>query len=201
MGVAFSGFLALLGEAGHELARPFGKKSGREADRQFAHHMTAHHQVGIRMLKLAVAKGVRPEFLKLNELMLVEHLTQTEILCKWWKSWCGGDMPDITPHHYVQMPGMPAPAASKELEHFDGLAFETRYLPLMIFHHEGGIQMAVEKWQRGSDPRRRLWADQIRHSQRGQVERMHELNRILQDGDAHLDEHMPRENIQMRRGV
>lgn len=46
----------------------------------------------------------------------------------------------------------------------------------MTSHHEVGIQMADAAWRSGSDPRLRLFADQIRHAQGGQLPRMRAID-------------------------
>lgn len=42
----------------------------------------------------------------------------------------------------------------------------------MIQHPSGAIEMAAEAWRKAPDPRVRLFADQIWHTQVGQIGRM-----------------------------
>ncbi|MCZ7572536.1 MAG: DUF305 domain-containing protein [Ardenticatenaceae bacterium] len=169
--------LTALVRAGYGPPWPFAAKQAREYDRTFLHHMTAHHQIGERLATMAVEKGIRHEFCVLNELILAEHQAEIDLMCDWWRRWYKEEMPTITAKEYMEIAGMPAPAAIKELETLEGLDFEEHYLPIMIFHHEGAITMANNAWEQAGDPRLRILADSIRHSQRGQIERMAALFR------------------------
>ena len=70
------------------------------------------------------------------------------------------------------MPAMPAPGDVDALETLAGAAFDGRFIPLMIFHHQGALTMADDALERAADPRLRLLASSIRHAQRGQIDWM-----------------------------
>lgn len=73
--------------------------------------------------------------------------------------------------------GLVSGTFSTVVETLEGLAFEERFLPIMILHHQGAIRMADNASEQAGDPRIRILADSIRHSQRGQIERLAALFR------------------------
>ena len=79
------------------------------------------------------------------------------------------------------MPGMVTRDEVLSLEALDGRAFDERFLELMIRHHEGAVTMAKEARGQAADPRVRLFADQVRHPQSGQIRRMEAIRRSLED--------------------
>lgn len=89
-----------------------------------------------------------------------------------WRSWFGDALPDLTPQEHRNMVGMPNPERVRELEQTHGADFQCRYIPTMIFHHEGAISMSNAAIDDAADPRIRLLACTIRHAQQGQIERM-----------------------------
>jgi uncharacterized protein (DUF305 family) len=66
-------------------------------------------------------------------------------------------------------PGTQPHGAVEALAALGGADFETRFLELMLPHHEGAIQMANQVWQSSGDPHLRRFADQIRHAQGAQI--------------------------------
>lgn len=59
---------------------------------------------------------------------------------------------------------MTHPAAVDTLEALSGMAFQERFLTLIIPHHEGAVLMANDAIHHASDPRRRIFGDSIRHT-------------------------------------
>lgn len=86
---------------------------------------------------------------------------------KWWRSWFNGDLPEVGPDERVSIPGIPSRETMAELERLRGMEFEERFLPVMIDHHEGAIEMSRQAWEKAVDPRVKLFAEQIRHAQTG----------------------------------
>ena len=64
------------------------------------------------------------------------------------------------------IPGMPQPQTIAQLSAERGDRFDATFVPVMVAHHRGAIQMADEAWRTAADPRVRLLADSIRHAQR-----------------------------------
>ena len=142
---------------------------------RFLRHMSAHHELGVRMTEAALDKAQRDEVQTLARLMLGEHLAELDVMRSWWESWAGEPMPGITAEEFSSMHGMPRPDELEVMEGLDGVAFERRFLPMMLFHHEGAVLMAAEAIENARDPRVRVFASNIRHTQLGQMHKMTEL--------------------------
>lgn len=156
-------------------ARDDGRRPVDELTLRFLRHMSAHHELGVRMAEAALDKAQRDEVQTLARLMLGEHLAELDVMRSWWQSWTGKPMPGITTDEFASMHGMPRPDELEVMEGMDGIAFEQRFLPMMLFHHEGAVLMAAEAIEYSRDPRVRLFASNIRHTQLGQMHKMTEL--------------------------
>lgn len=111
----------------------------------------------------------------LARLMLGEHEAELRVMRDWWQRWYAEEITPLSDEEYQQMHGMPNPTRLDKLDHLRGAAFEQQFLPVMIEHHEGAIEMVNQLWQQGGDPRILLFADGVRHSQRSQIVRMQAL--------------------------
>lgn len=171
--------LEVLGRAGHELRWPLDKQK-RAYDRSFMRRITAHHQLGVRLAGMVARQAAQDELRMLGRLMQAEQTAEIEVLRLWWRSWVeDADVPPPTPEEQATMPGMPSSDTIAELADLRGAAFEARWLPVMIAHHQGAIAMSDEAWTQAGDPRLRLFAAQVRHAQDGQVKRMAALGRAV----------------------
>jgi uncharacterized protein (DUF305 family) len=104
--------------------------------------------------------------------MAAQQEAEIRIMAQWWRGWYGGEIPPLTPDEVAQMPGMPHPATVDALEDLSGMAFQERFLTLMIPHHEGAVLMASEAIHQAGDPRLRIFGDSIHHTQRNQIAQM-----------------------------
>jgi uncharacterized protein (DUF305 family) len=68
---------------------------------------------------------------------------------------------------------MLAEADLQRAEGASGAAFDRLFVDLMSAHHAGAVAMADEALREAGDPRLKLMAHGIRHSQRGEVALMH----------------------------
>jgi len=121
MAAALGGVLVLLAalealaRTGRELRWPFAGPQARAFDRAFMRRMTAHHEVGIALARLAAKKAVRDELRTLGRLMVAEQRAEIDTLQRWWRGWFTGDLSAPTPEEHAAMPGMPPPGAVEEL--------------------------------------------------------------------------------------
>ncbi len=185
-GAGILGVLTPLSRSGHEVVWPFLTSEGKTFDREFLRNMTAHHQVGVRLSLLAADKAIDDELRMLGRLMAAQQEAEIRIMAQWWCGWYGGEIPPLTPEEVAQMPGMPHPAAVDALEDLSGMAFQERFLTLMIPHHEGAVLMASDAIHHAGDPRLRIFGDSIRHTQRNQIAQMNvEPGAPLTPIDAH----------------
>lgn len=141
-------------------------------DREFLYLMAGHHEAGLELAELAARRAEHDELRALGRLMVAQHVAELELMHDWWRGWFDGDIPPLSPVDREQMYGMPAPEEVGELRGLSGADLDRRFVALMVPHHLGAVRMSNDAWERARDPRVRLFADGIRHSQRGQIERM-----------------------------
>lgn len=156
---------AALGARRRELPWPVDDRS---ADREFLRRMTHHHEIGVMLADLVVARSDHPDLRALARLMAAEQEAQIDAMAGWWASWFGGAIPAMAPDDARQMPGMPSPAELARLESATGPSFERDFAAVMGHHHAGAIEMAEHALTAAADPRVRLLAAQIKHAQIGQ---------------------------------
>lgn len=169
LGLAAVGTLFVLTRAGAAPPWPGLDRAAQAYQASFLRRMTAHHEVGVRLSELAVAKAEAPDLCVLGELMRAGQTSEAEVMRLWWRGWFGGEMPGATPGEHASMPGMPPVGTVGELASLEGCAFDEGFRPVMIAHHKGAIAMAGEALGRAADPRVRLLADAIVHAQGNQV--------------------------------
>jgi uncharacterized protein (DUF305 family) len=152
---------------------------GKDAtfDRTFMRHMRAHHEVGVRLADLSIDRSARVHVQELGRLMVANQSAEIETLDGWWRRWFRGRIPPVPHEDHRQISGMPSAATMHQLEQLDGVEFERRLFPVMIAHHRGAVLMADRAWQDAADVRLRVFAESLRHAQRGQIERMAELQK------------------------
>ena len=150
-------------------------------DGRFLRHMTAHHVIGLRMTRRIADASPDDRLQQLGELMAAEHDAQIDIMRRWWRSWFGGEMPEISAEEYRFMAGMPPEDLLDQLDHLTGIDLDRLFLPAMLRHHEGALVMCNRVLEHGRDPRNWLLARTIRHSQSGQMEEMRRMLRARSD--------------------
>jgi uncharacterized protein (DUF305 family) len=169
--VVLSG-LELLARANREPAWPRLSTQQRSYDATFLRHMAAHHAVGVELATLAASNASTSDLRNLARLMVANQAGEINILERWWRSWIGGSLPPPPADEHAHIPGMPPPDTLVRLKAARGRPFDLAFIPVMIAHHQGAIQMANEAWRSAGDPRVRLMADSIRHAQSRQVAAM-----------------------------
>ena len=164
--------LWLAGKRDREVRLPFVRISPTGPDGEFLRKMTGHHELGLHLADLAAERSDLYDLKKLSELMVAQHRAEIRLMRGWWRSWFGGALPSLTPQERRNMEGMPSPERVRELEQVGGADFRHRFIPTMIFHHEGAISMSNAAIADAADPRVHLLARTIRHAQQRQIERM-----------------------------
>ena len=159
----------------------FAGEDERAHQQSFLRRMAAHYEIGAELARLAAEKAEQDELRVLGRMMVAEQTAEIEIMRRWWRSWYAGDLPPPTPEEHAAMPGMPPPGTIEELAGLSGRAFEERFFAVMLPHHQGAVDIAQDAWHQAVDPRLRLFAYQVRHRQRGQIDRMKAMRRSLAD--------------------
>lgn len=132
------------GHTGLPEVRPIPRGSvATVADVQFMQGMIAHHGQAIRMSQLAAQNGSSPQLLKFAQKIDQSQIAEIAIMQGWLHDH-EQVAPDSSSYHTVTMPGMLTTEQLGELERLRGVAFDRRFLELMIMHHEGAIGMVAD---------------------------------------------------------
>lgn len=156
-----------------------------DADTQFAQMMVVHHEGAIDMAALAVDRATSPQVRALAERIQAAQTPEIDLMTGWLQAWgedpaAGGmdhgamghgDMP----MEGMQMEGMDHGQAMGALDALQGTEFDTRFLELMIAHHEGAVLMAEAELEKGQNPDALEFAQKIIDDQTTEIAEMREL--------------------------
>lgn len=149
------------------------------ADTMFAQMMVVHHKGAIEMAELAIKQGDSAEVRSLAEEILAAQGPEIETMTSWLSVWEEPVMaPDETgqmDHGGMQMEGMSQQEAMAELAGLSGAEFDTRFLELMIAHHEGAVQMAEDVLAEGQNTHAAELAQQIIEAQEAEISQMQDM--------------------------
>jgi uncharacterized protein (DUF305 family) len=146
-------------------------------DQTYMRRMAAHHEQGVALARLAVVHGSEPGLRSVARLMVAAQAGDIGIFRQWHQSWFGTGLPAAAPEEHATMPGMLSAAQLVLLGQRRDAAFDALFVALMSHHHSGAIAMADEAMRRAGDPRLRVMAHAIRHSQRGEIVLMQGVSR------------------------
>ncbi|GAA4292447.1 hypothetical protein GCM10023086_02400 [Streptomyces venetus] len=159
-------------------------------DVSFAQGMIPHHRQALEMARLADGRASSGAVKDLAARIEKAQDPEIKTMTGWLKSW-GEDVPaagggmdgmkgmDHSGSGHDGMPGMMGEADMAELEKSSGKAFDTKFLALMVEHHEGAVKMAtVEKSKGGYGPAKAM-ADDIVTAQNAEIS---EMNKLLGKG-------------------
>lgn len=113
------------------------------ADVQFMQGMIAHHGQAIHMSKLAEARSTNGPLLRLAKKIDQSQASEIQLMQDWLDDQKQA-VPDTAAYHTITMPGMLTASELRELDRLRGVAFDRRFLELMIQHHEGALSMVVD---------------------------------------------------------
>jgi uncharacterized protein (DUF305 family) len=144
------------------------------ADATYAASMLPHHELGVRMSALAVAKAdnvlVRRIAFKMQNYQKAELVS----LGRWARDW------RAKPSDHVH--GMLTADEEADLAKLDGTAFDTKFLTEMIRHHEGAIEMSNTELRDGQEDGARNVAALVVKLQQEQIVEMQGLLTMLSTG-------------------
>ncbi len=149
-----------------------------KADVSFAQDMIPHHRQATEMAGMAASRTQNAKVLDLAQQISAAQKPEITLMSGWLKSW-GKDVPqDMTGMSGMadsNMPGMMSGADMKALEGSSGSVFDTRFLTMMIQHHEGAIEMAKTEAADGTYSAATLLAAQIQKDQNAEILTMQSL--------------------------
>jgi uncharacterized protein (DUF305 family) len=148
------------------------------ADVAFAQDMIPHHQQAVEMSQLAADRAESAEVLELAEEIEGAQAPEITLMTGWLQEWdedLPGEDDGHGDDHSAAMPGMLSDAQMAELADASGPAFDTRFLELMIEHHEGAIEMSRTQLAEGSYGPATELAEEIIAAQQAEIDRMNVL--------------------------
>jgi len=152
------------------LSVPLPLMSGSASeDQRYIRHMTTHHQQGIELAQLGVARAQAPRLRALAALMTASQTGENRIFARWWDGWFTEPMPICSSEERATMPGYLTSPQMAEARAATNAGFDTVFIRLMSLHHAGAVQMADAELRSSGDPRLRLMAHAIRHEQQGEI--------------------------------
>ena len=168
---------------------PAGNEGGEQAhnaqDVAFAQGMIPHHRQALEMARLAADRSASPEVTALAARIEKAQDPEITTMTGWLKTW-GEEVPEPTgsgpgTDHSAHsgMPGMVDGRDMAELEKASGRAFDTKFLTMMVEHHEGAVEMAGTEKAKGRYAPAKALADDIVTAQQAEIT---EMNRFLGKG-------------------
>jgi len=128
------------------------------ADVEFVSMMIPHHYQALIMSRLAPDRSADADVRALASRIDIEQSVEIGSM-QAWQSWNGLEVTDPReayealleqPMHLERM-GMATPAELEDLSAAEGTAFDTLFLQLMIEHHQGAVDMAIDVLVNGGD--------------------------------------------------
>ncbi|EFL31802.1 lipoprotein [Streptomyces viridochromogenes DSM 40736] len=177
------------GHGAHASASEATAGAHNAQDVSFAQGMIPHHRQALEMARLADGRASSGAVKDLAARIEKAQDPEIKTMTGWLKSW-GEDVPaagggmegmDHSGSGHGGMPGMMGEADMAELEKSSGNAFDTKFLALMVEHHQGAVEMAtVEKSKGGYGPAKAM-AEDIITAQNAEIG---EMNKLLGKGNG-----------------
>ena len=154
-----------------------------QADVEFTQNMIAHHEQAVEMAALAEERADSAEVQRLAEQIEAAQQPEIEMMKEWLESW--GEEPlgeedmdhgDMDGQDSSGM-GMMSSDDMAELGAATGAEFDRLFLEMMIEHHRGAIEMAMEVEDAGSLPEVLELAATVIETQEAEVDEMERLLR------------------------
>lgn len=156
--------------------RWIGGDSNGEPDRTFLRHMHAHHQQGIQLARLGIARAQSDHLRQVAKLMVASQAGEVRVFERWWRSWFGASIESCGPSERAEMPGYLSDEKLSKVAEADDAGFDSAFIEAMTIHHKGAVRMADRQLGEGRDIRLRAMAHAIRHEQQGEIALMRGLN-------------------------
>lgn len=155
-----------------------------DADVKFMQDMIAHHAQAVEMSDLLEDRTESEDMQQLGQRISLSQADEMQFMQDWLRERgqpITSSMADHVMHggshgsHTDLMPGMISDEEMAELATLEGHAFDTRYLELMIKHHQGAITMVdtlLETGGSAQDPVLFEFTSEVTTEQTSEIERM-----------------------------
>ncbi|MFG3015158.1 DUF305 domain-containing protein [Streptomyces cinerochromogenes] len=169
--------------AGHGASATAGASAGAHnaQDVAFAQGMIPHHQQALEMAELADGRAASAEVKDLASRIEKAQDPEIRTMTGWLKSWgeevpmAGMDHSDHAGMSGMSGSGMMSEADMAALKKATGKDFDTRFLTLMIAHHQGAVTMAGTEKDKGRYSAATALADDIVTAQNAEIKEMKKL--------------------------
>lgn len=157
---------------GFFLARQL-QPTASQADIAFSQNMSVHHSQAVEMA-MYLRDRTNDDMLKILALdIMLSQQGQIGVMQGWLEMW---GQPAAAPLGTApHMMGMATQEQVNALKTLPSPELEKQFLELMIRHHQGGVAMAQEELQKGSQPLVRRVAENIVKGQQAEIEYMQGL--------------------------
>ena len=157
-----------------------------DTDVTFATDMIKHHAQALEMVDLTMDHKLDPTVAALAEEIRFAQAPEVEQMVGFLNKWDYQPIPETSRDHAnahgdgdmemdASMPGMMSSEDMEALEETKNPEFQTRWLEMMIQHHEGAIEMASTEADDGEDKAAVALAEDIIRTQGDQVKTMQNL--------------------------
>ncbi|MYW45455.1 DUF305 domain-containing protein [Streptomyces sp. SID161] len=151
-------------------------------DVAFAQGMIPHHRQALEMAELAADRASSARVKDLAARIEKAQDPEIRTMTGWLKAW-GEKTPapgtDHTGHTGMSgmagMSGMMSDADMDALRKADGKDFDTRFLALMVRHHQGAVEMAATEKDKGRSDTAKAMADAVVTAQSAEIKEMRQL--------------------------
>jgi uncharacterized protein (DUF305 family) len=167
--------------AGDEAGTTAGAHNAQDVS--FAQGMIPHHQQALEMARLADGRAASGAVKDLAARIEKAQDPEIRTMTGWLKAWgeevpeAGGGM-DHSASGHSGMSGMSGMMGAEDmagLEKSEGKAFDTKFLTLMVEHHEGAVEMATTEKSKGRYGPAKAMADDIVTAQNAEIKEMNKL--------------------------
>lgn len=150
-----------------------GSASVNDADRAFTTMMIPHHEQAVEMTALVPDRSDDRAVEELAREIADAQGPEIATMQGWLDDW--GVEPMAEGHSGHDMDGMMTEEDMAELRELRGEEFDTRWLEMMIEHHEGAVDMAETEIAEGSQPEVVDLARSVKDAQEEEITEMEEM--------------------------
>ncbi|WP_369387790.1 DUF305 domain-containing protein [Streptomyces sp. CG1] len=145
-------------------------------DVAFAQAMIPHHQQALEMARLAPHRASSAQVKDLATRIEKAQDPEIRTMTGWLKSW-GEQVPMGGMDHSAHsgMSGMMSDADMAALKKAEGKDFDTKFLSMMVEHHQGAVEMAGTEKARGAYGPAKALAGAIVTAQNAEIKEMKQL--------------------------
>ena len=145
--------------------------AGAPYELQFIDTMTAHHEAGVKLAKIAQAKAFHPEIRDFATRVVDTDSREMDMLRSWRQRWFANRPKAVN----LRLAGMAAAIKGMDagrLNKLDDEEFDLAFLEMMLLHHQAALTLAQDASRLEHDDVKEL-ARRITLDQPVEIEQMH----------------------------